>query len=105
MRALGDIAEKQAIKYLIKNDFDILEHNFYSRFGEIDIIALKDNIIHFIEVKSGKNEPIYNITPSKISKLIKTINYYLNTKKLDFDYTLDAIIVTDKIDFIENITL
>ncbi|CAA6809837.1 MAG: Unknown protein [uncultured Campylobacterales bacterium] len=105
MRALGNIAETKACKYLIKNDFDILERNFYSRFGELDIIAFKNNILHFVEVKSGQYNPIENITSSKIKKLIKTIDFYLNTKKLNFDYCLDAIIVTDKIEFIENITL
>jgi len=104
-RKLGLEAEEKAAKYLLSKDFKILERNFYSRFGEIDIIALKDDTIHFIEVKSGKGEPIYKITPSKLSKIIKTSNFYLNKTKLDFDYCYDALIIKENnIDFIENIS-
>jgi len=104
-RKLGNKAEDEAVAYLLKKGFRILERNFYSRFGEIDIIALKDEVVHFIEVKSGKGEPIYKITPTKLSKIVKTSEVYLNKTKLNFDYCYDALIVKEKeIQFIENIS-
>ncbi len=104
-RKLGNIAEDKAVEYLLEQRYRILERNFYSRFGEIDIIAFKDDILHFIEVKSGKGEPIYKITPSKFSKIVKTSDIFLNKTKLNFDYCYDALIVKDEsIEFIENIS-
>ncbi len=65
-RHKGAQAEDFACVFLRECGFEILERNFFARYGEIDIIALKDNVVHFIEVKSGESfEPIYNITPSK----------------------------------------
>ncbi len=105
-RRKGDLAEERAADFLQKSGFRILERNFYSRFGEIDIIALKDETLHFVEVKSGQDEPIYKINASKLSKIIKTAQIYLNKKRVDADYCFDAIIVSlDDIEFIENITL
>ncbi len=104
-RQKGDIAEKRAADFLQKNGFRILERNFYSRFGEIDIIAFKDDTLHFVEVKSGQGEPVYKITPSKLSKMIKTAQIYMSKKRLDIDFCFDALIVTRDIEFIENITL
>lgn len=104
-RKLGNIAEQKAVDFLLKGGFKILERNYYSRFGEIDIIAFKDDTIRFIEVKSGKGEPIFNITPSKLSKIQKTSEFYLNQKKLDYDFCFDGVIVKeDSIDMIENIS-
>ena len=107
-RAKGNLAEEQASSFLEKNGFCIIERNFYSRFGEIDIIATKDEVLHFVEVKSGLDyeSAVQNITPSKLSKLIRTGNVYLKKNALDVNYAYDAIIITPKsIDFIENITL
>ena len=102
-RKVGNIAEDKAVSFLEKNGFKILKRNFYSRFGEIDIIALKDNVLHFIEVKSGNDEPVYKITPSKLSKIIKTSKFYLNKTRTNYDYCFDAVIVKEsKIEFIEN---
>ena len=62
-RALGDIAEEKACFYLRDLGFQIIERNYTLRGGEIDIIAIKDEVLHFIEVKSGSSyDPIYNIT-------------------------------------------
>ena len=103
-RKVGSIAEDKAVEFLLQNGFRVIERNFYSKFGEIDIIALKNEVLHFIEVKSGKGEPIYKITPSKISKIQKTIQFYLNKTKLDFDYCIDGLIVKDdNIELFENI--
>ena len=102
----GNIAEDKAVKFLENLNYQIIERNFYSKFGEIDIITKKDNVLHFIEVKSGKNfEPIYNITPTKLSRIIKTLNVYLKKHKLNNPYQIDAIIIKDNIELIENISL
>jgi len=103
-RKKGNLAEDRAVEFLQNDGFKIVERNFYSRFGEIDIVALKNEVLHFIEVKSGKGEPIYKITPSKISKIQKTIEFFLNKTKLDFDYCIDGLIVKDDdIELYENI--
>lgn len=107
-RHKGDIAEQKAIEFLKKEKFKIIECNFYAKnMGEIDIIAQKDGIYHFIEVKSGYNfDPIYNVTSSKLRKLIKSINYYLKIKKLDTSYCVDVITVQNEdIELLENITI
>ena len=105
-RKKGLKAEKLATNYLKKHNYKIITTNFYSKFGEIDIIAYKDNTFHFIEVKSGVNfEPIYNITPSKLNKIIKTAKYYIKINKITSSWCIDAIIIKDKINHIKNITL
>lgn len=108
-RAKGSFAETKACEHLLKNGFKIIEQNFYSRFGEIDIIAYKDSVLHFVEVKSALDyeSAISNITKTKISRLIKTLEIYLKKNSIKESlYTLDAIIVTpNDITMIENILL
>jgi putative endonuclease len=51
--SLGIFGEKEAVKYLVKYGFEILETNFrYSRFGEIDIISRENEFLCFTEVKT-----------------------------------------------------
>lgn len=107
-RAKGNLGEDRACRFLGESGFMIVERNFYSRFGEIDIIALKDEVLHFIEVKSGLDfeSAIQNITPRKLSRLIRTGDVYMKKNKLDVSYMYDAVIVTPKnIELVENITL
>ncbi len=107
-RKKGNIAEDKACKFLYDNGFDIIERNFYSRFGEIDIIASKDGIFHFIEVKSGLDYElaISNITPQKLHKFIKTVYVYMKKNTLNIDFMIDAIVITPKkIHLLQNITL
>ncbi len=103
-REKGNFAEDRACSFLSELGFIIVERNYYSRFGEIDIIATKDQVLHFVEVKSGMGEPIYNITPSKLSKIIKTAQIYMSKKRLDIDFCFDALIVGEDIELIENIS-
>lgn len=107
-RSKGNVAEELAVKYLYDNGYEIIERNFYSRFGEIDIIALKDEVLHFVEVKSGEDyeKAIQNITPTKLSRLIKTGDVYMKKNGTNLDYMYDALIVVDdECWFVENITL
>ncbi|NLC28589.1 MAG: YraN family protein, partial [Campylobacteraceae bacterium] len=55
MRSIGNLGEKRARDYLLSCGLEILDSNFYSRFGEIDIIAKSKEGIHFVEVKSTKH--------------------------------------------------
>jgi len=107
-RAKGNLAEDKATKFLQERGYQVLERNFYSNFGEIDIIALQDGVVHFVEVKSGLDyeSAVQNITPTKISRLIKTAAVYMKKNGLEVDYMFDAVIVTPKnIELIQNITL
>ena len=104
--AKGKEAEDKASSFLEANGYMILDRNFHSKFGEIDIIAQKENILHFCEVKfSEKYDPLIQITPQKMQKIIKTIQYYfLKTRNIK-DYQIDAILVKSKtIEIIKNIT-
>jgi putative endonuclease len=107
-RAKGDYAEEKGCEYLTSQGFTIIERNFYSRFGEIDIIAIKDEVLHFVEVKSGDDYElaVQNITPTKLSRLFKTGDVYLKKNALDVAYCYDALLVMPtEIEFLENITL
>ena len=107
-RSKGNLAEDKACEYLYSQGFKIVEQNFYAKkLGEIDIIATKDNTYHFCEVKSALDyeTAVNNITPSKLSKIKRSTDYYLQTKKLDVAYCIDAIIVVENdIEHLENIT-
>ncbi|MDA7848240.1 YraN family protein [Sulfurospirillum sp.] len=104
---IGLEAEEKAVEYLKKNGYSIFERNFYSRFGEIDIIAQQEDVLHFFEVKYSKDyDAITRITPKKLQKIIKTIDYYMYKKNIDLDYQIDALIVNDKlIEIVENISI
>lgn len=106
-RARGNIAEERGCDYLRSLGFRIMDRNVYNRFGEIDIIAFKESVLHFVEVKSAQSyeQAVNNITPAKLQKLNRTIQTYLQQKKFDGDYCIDALIVSaDGIEWIENIT-
>ena len=62
------------------NGYEIIECNFYCRFGEIDIIAQKDNFIAFVEVKARSEDCMYApreaVTFSKQRKICKAAMLY-----------------------------
>ena len=106
---IGTQNEAKAIEFLIAEGFRIVEQNYYARkLGEIDIIAIRDNVLHFIEVKSGQADfdPIYNFTPSKQRKVINSAYYYMKVKNLDMVFSIDLIVVRwGEIEFLENVTM
>lgn len=108
-RSKGDIAEQQSCEYLISHGYTIVEQNFYAKkLGEIDIVAKKEDVYHFCEVKSALDyeTAVNNLNSTKLSKLKRSVDYYLQTKKLNVAYVIDALIVVDnQIEFLENITL
>ena len=104
-RKIGNIAEEKACEYLQNKGYKIIERNFYTKFGEIDIIAFKDDVFHFVEVKSGKTfEPVFNITPSKLKRIIRSAEVYIKQNKIDSAFCIDAVIVKGGIDHFVNIS-
>jgi len=107
-RAKGTLAEEQACSYLRGQGFDIVDRNVYSKFGEIDIIAIKGEVLHFIEVKSGQDyeSAVQNITPTKLHRFLQTVASYQKKHDLDIAYCIDGVIVTpEAVTLLENITL
>ena len=109
-REKGKYFENLAENYLKKNGYKLIRKNFFSRYGEIDIIALdKDNNLVFVEVK-GRNSLNFgvgeeSITQKKINSLVKTAEIFLKTNPdLEFnEIRFDVIsIYKDKINHIKN---
>lgn len=94
-REAGRSGEDRAIVYLIDNGYTILEKNFYAgRYGEIDIIALKEKLLLFVEVKSRSNDKfgggIYSITEKKKESLRRAARFFLVKNSIydSRDYTI-----------------
>jgi putative endonuclease len=95
---IGDRAEQSVQEYLIKSGFKIIEKNFRLEHNEIDIIASKDKLIVFVEVRSksanSRINPEETITAQKQKSIFKVANYYINKNKLkDVDFRFDIIFV------------
>jgi|SRR3989338_5789327 len=131
-RKLGDIGENIACDFLKNRGFEIVERNYLRKWGEIDIVAKKSNIIHFVEVKSVSggvsgvtlNEPALrlrsgqdyrpedNMHPWKLKRLARVMQTYLLDKKLDCDWQLDLVTVKmdqvnrrARVEIIENVII
>lgn len=99
-RKIGDFGETLAVDYLEQNHYKILDRNFQKQWGEIDIIAEKNNIIIFVEVKTRIKTPNDFLPPEinvnflKQQKLIRTAQTYLLNKNLSkADWQIDVIAI------------
>ncbi len=109
---IGELGEEVACKYLEKNGFLILERNYTKKWGEIDIIGQKENVLYFIEVKSKsissldfvsqkfdeqdsqENRPEDNMHPWKIKRLRRVVETYLISRRFgSIDWQFDLLIV------------
>ena len=90
----GEIIAKN---HLIKEGYEILKTNFHSQFGEIDIVAYKERITVFVEVKNYKRKslinPLTKINNKKQENLIKTAKYYMYKENKEMECRFDAIIL------------
>ncbi len=95
----GQEGEKKAVKFLKKKKYRILETNFTTKAGEIDIIAEQGGVLVFVEVKSrADNEygsPLDAVTPAKQKKLIQVANRFLARHEIrERDCRFDVVAVT-----------
>ncbi len=77
----GQEGEEAAVVYLKKNGYRIIEKNFRSKLGEIDIIAEQGGTLVFIEVKARANHefghPFIAVTSAKQRKIIQVARSFL----------------------------
>lgn len=103
----GKKGERLAIEYIEGRGYKVLEKNFRTPFGEIDIIAKDKNHIVIIEVKRRSSdkfgEPSQAVNHRKQEKLKKLALYYLCRIGKDYPLRFDVIAIKDKeIEHIEN---
>jgi putative endonuclease len=121
-RIKGDIGESVAEKYLKNKGFFVLERNYWKPWGEIDIVAEKDNVLRFVEVKTVTREagtqikvlPEENFHPAKLKRLHRAIQTYILDHKVpdSKDWMVDLACVSldfstkrAKVELFENIVL
>ena len=77
---MGTEKETLAANYLTNKGYQILHRNFYSRFGEIDLIAKDGNTLVFCEVKYRKDEKVGRpedaVSSIKLRRMQQTAQYY-----------------------------
>ncbi len=100
----GKWGEDEACNFLIKKKYKIIEKNYkFSRYGEIDIIALDKDELCFIEVKTRSSNKfgiaMEAITKDKLSKILLSATNYMSHTQIKFKrYRIDAI----SVELIEN---
>jgi putative endonuclease len=115
----GNYGEDIAVNYLISKGYTILERNFLSKYGEIDIIAEKEKTLIFVEVKCRKSNnfgsPLEAINAKKIERIVLVLENYFRCKKYSQknyeNFRIDAIginlkgSIPVKIKHVENISV
>jgi putative endonuclease len=94
---LGKLGEELAEQYLRKNGYAILDSNWTFHKAEIDIIAMKENTLAIVEVKTRSSidfgSPQDFVKPKKIQLLVKAVDAYVNQKNLDLEIRFDIIAI------------
>ena len=95
---LGMAGEKLALQWLRKNDFEILHHNWRYSYHEIDIIAVKNGLLHIIEVKTRTNNtggyPEQSVSKKKFKHLQRAAEEFLFQHPEYRDIRFDILAIT-----------
>ncbi len=107
-KLFGEVGERKAEHFLKKKGFKIIEKNYRTKFGEIDLIGLYGDFLVFIEVKSRTNQafgsPCEAVDFSKQKKYVKSATYFLMSHpEYDLQPRFDVVeIYRDEINHIED---
>lgn len=109
--SLGHEAEKRAAEYLQAKGFEIVALNWSNRLAEIDIVAKKDDVVYFVEVKyrstANQGGGLDYITPAKLKQMEFAARCWVEEQKYQGGYELSAIELSADFqitEFIEELT-
>ena len=107
-KQIGRYGEAVAAKYLKNKGFKVIGLNYLKKYGEIDVIAEKGKVVHFVEVKTvsyetkpdlehsvsrGTWKPEDNVHEHKIRKLSRAIDSWISEYQYKGDWQIDVIAV------------
>lgn len=96
----GKWGEQYAALYLERNGYIILERDWHVGHKDIDIIALKDNKIYFIEVKTRSSDDLFDpmlaVDQEKRRNLLSVGRAYMKMRHWDHDFQYDVIILVSR---------
>jgi len=105
-KEVGNLGETVACEYLKRHGFKIKDRNIARKTGELDVIAEKEDTLHFVEVKTiiadefpnEKNtdddyDPSLNLHEAKIRKVARTGEWYVLEKKWEGEWQVDGCLV------------
>ena len=101
------MGESIACEYLRRRGFKIRDRNIARKTGELDVIAEKENVLHFVEVKTvladefplaeckGEDayDPSINLHEAKVRKVARTGEWYVLEKKWNGEWQVDGCLV------------
>jgi|SRR3989344_1743189 len=100
---VGKEGEEIAAQFLARRGYRVIEKNYRRKWGEIDIIALKDNTVRFVEVKAVSREKLPDFSremdyrpeelvhKSKLRKVARTAALYMEERKDQREYQIDVV--------------
>jgi len=104
----GRTGEDLAVRFLIERGFKIVERNYRKKWGEIDIVAEKDDVLHFVEVKALRlhseqsildYNPEDNIRTWKKLRLGRAIRTYFPDRKISVEQEFEIDVIAIYLDF------
>ena len=110
-KLLGRTGEDRAARFLVSQGYRILERNYRTRSGEIDLIALHQGTVAFVEVKTRSSDafgaPELAVNHRKQQRMIKAALAYIKSKKLHqipcrFDVVAITMAGEQKVELIQN---
>ena len=103
---IGNLGERIAAEYLRRHGFTVIDRNVARKTGEIDVIARKDETLHFVEVKTlvckefpdqrsnrERYDPSENLHALKIRKVVRTSEWYVADIDWEGESQIDGILV------------
>lgn len=106
-KELGKWGEDYTLSKLKKEGYKLLNRNYITPYGELDLILKKKSGLIFIEVKTKTNLifglPREEVTKNKLNHIKKAIYYYLKQNKIDYNniflYVAEVVVLPEEIKF------
>ena len=88
-RSSGAWGEELALRYLERRGYRLVERNYRTRYGELDLVLREGDTLVFVEVKlrrtTGFGDPLEAVTPHKQAKIRSLAEHYLLNREPPFD--------------------